>query len=225
MPATLSIQSAILAVVMVIACLTCIWMVFFFGRRLQTSAYMRTFLLDSVKRQEMQSLLRQLHDRAATGPLDPNFPPPPKFGNIGQLWEDGKWVSYEDRFGDQRASLTKEDEDEEKKRLDILGRCRTWEQEERKRYADLSKQAEAEALKRAEQIVPQAMDISLLGGGWTFLLEFSTVIVIIFTLLILGVLGSLEGKEISTILAAIAGYVLGRTTTATTQNKKEGPEA
>lgn len=75
MPTTLSIQSAILAVVMVIACLTCIWMVFFFGRRLQTSAYMRTFLLDSVKRQEIESLLRQLHDRAATGPLDPNSPP------------------------------------------------------------------------------------------------------------------------------------------------------
>jgi hypothetical protein len=64
--------------------------------------------------------------------------------------------------------------------------------------------------KRAQKFVPQSLDISLLGGGWAFLLEFSTVIVIIFAIVILGILGVLAGEQISTILAAIAGYVLGK---------------
>jgi len=68
--------------------------------------------------------------------------------------------------------------------------------------------------------VPSTIDISLLGGGWAFLLEFSTVIVIIFTLLILGILKALEGKDIATILAAIAGYVLGKASSGTKQQEK-----
>lgn len=51
------------------------------------------------------------------------------------------------------------------------------------------------------------------------------VIVIIFTLLILGILGTLEGKEISTILAAIAGYVLGKATAGTRQQEIPRREA
>ena len=79
-----------------------------------------------------------------------------------------------------------------------------------------------EAAKRAEKKIPSSIDISLLGGGWAFLLEFSTVIVIIFTLLILGILETLEGKDIATILAAIAGYVLGKATSAGKQEKAPG---
>ena len=56
---------------------------------------MRTFLLDSVKRQELETVLRQLRERAMTGPLDPDFPPPPQFGNVEQVWEAGKWIGYE----------------------------------------------------------------------------------------------------------------------------------
>jgi hypothetical protein len=52
-------------------------------------------------------------------------------------------------------------------------------------------------------------------------LEFSTVIVIIFALLTLGILGILEGREIATILTAIAGYVLGKATATTKQPKKD----
>jgi len=54
--------------------------------------------------------------------------------------------------------------------------------------------------------------ISLLGGGFSFLLEFSTVIVIIFAVVILSIIGILKNQEIATILAAIAGYVLGKAT-------------
>jgi hypothetical protein len=71
---------------------------------------------------------------------------------------------------------------------------------------------EATANKRAESFVLKSMDISLLGGGWAFLLEFSTVIVIILTLLIIGIAGVVTDKEITTILASVAGHVLVRAT-------------
>lgn len=45
-------------------------------------------------------------------------------------------------------------------------------------------------------------------------MEFSTVIVIIFTVLILGILNVLNEQSISTILAAIAGYILGKASSA-----------
>jgi len=87
-----------------------------------------------------------------------------------------------------------------------------WEQKEQDIFDKKVKELEATAKKRAESFVPKSMDISLLGGGWAFLLEFSTVIVIIFTLLILGIAGVVSGKDITTILASVAGYVLGRAT-------------
>lgn len=56
------------------------------------------------------------------------------------------------------------------------------------------------------------------GKGSEFVLEFTTVVVIIFAAAILGVLQVLGTEQIGTLLAAIAGYVLGRATTKT----KEG---
>ena len=102
---------------------------------------------------------------------------------------------------------------------------KNWEAEERSRYETLRQQAEVRALERAEKEIPRSIDISLLGGGWAFLLEFSTVIVIIFTLLIFGILGTLEGKDIATILAAIAGYVLGKASAGSKQEKPVGEAA
>ncbi len=71
-------------------------------------------------------------------------------------------------------------------------------------------QAEQQAMANAESRVPKTMDIALLGGGWAFLLEFSTVIVILFILLCLGILNAITGRDSITILASIAGYVLGK---------------
>ena len=56
------------------------------------------------------------------------------------------------------------------------------------------------------------------GKGTEFILEFTTVVVIIFAAVILGILQILDTQQIGTLLAAIAGYVLGRATTRT----KEG---
>src|SRR5262245_31394560 len=64
---------------------------------------------------------------------------------------------------------------------------------------------------RAENLLP-TMDVSSFGGGWVFVLEFTTIIFIVFAVLALGFLGVLKSEPIATILAAIAGYVLGKST-------------
>ena len=63
------------------------------------------------------------------------------------------------------------------------------------------------------------------GRGHAFVLEFTAIVVIIFAAVIAGVLKILTGEQIGTLLAAIAGYVLGRATTrrdAAAQEEGEG---
>jgi len=205
-------------------------MVFFFGRRLQTSAYLRDSLIEGAKQQELRILLRELHDKAIEGPLDPKCPPPEGYGRTARLWEkdtyvgvealDDPWISP----NESPEEKARREERDGRRRKQLLA-FRQWESEERVRYEFLRQQVEVKALERAEKKIPSSIDISLLGGGWAFLLEFSTVIVIIFTLLIFGILGTLDGKEIATILAAIAGYVLGKATSGAKQERPAGEAA
>jgi hypothetical protein len=166
----------------------------------------------------MKNLLRDLHEKAVSGPLDPSKPPPDGFGNPAQLWEPHVWIAYQDHFREPE-----EDETSEGKQIrqQKLAECKVWEVEERGRYEVERKKIEADAQLRAEKKIPNSLDISFLGGGWAFLLEFSTVIVIIFALLVLAVLHTLDGKEISTILAAIAGYVLGKASAGATSGQSD----
>ena len=72
---------------------------------------------------------------------------------------------------------------------------------------DEEKAIEEAATTFANSIIPSKWE----EYGPVFYIEFGTVIVIIFTLLALGVLKIIGGQEVATILAAIAGYVLGKT--------------
>jgi hypothetical protein len=228
-----AIDPSVLTVFVLVTCLVCIYMVFFFGRRLQTAAYLRDSLVEGAKQQELKVLLGEVHSRRIEGPLDPSCPPPDGYGSTRRLWDSNRYarppepeyatdyyVGAEPENDAARArhdTLVLEREKREAEREKREAGYRQWEKEEFARYNVLHQAAEADALKRAEKKVPASIDISLLGGGFAFLLEFSTVIVIIFTLLILGILKTLEGKDIATILAAIAGYVLGKATSAAGQ--------
>jgi hypothetical protein len=207
-------------------------MVFFFGRRLQTSAYLRESLVAATKQENLRNQLRELDERRLTGPLDPSKPPPAGFEYMApSIWTDlaatarnGGWVANAaseyipdnetEEQRKQREDRVRRREEEESRRLAPFQK---WAEEERARYLAAREKAERDAQKRANKMVPESIDISLLGGGWSFLLEFSTVIVIIFVLLCLAVLGAISGKDTTTILASIAGYVLGRATSAAAQ--------
>lgn len=115
-------------------------------------------------------------------------------------------------------SIPKLTPDEKKKDDEYLQALTAWnreiEKEENKRYnADL-----IEGKKRAQERADDASKINLSvfrGKGTEFVLEFTTVVVIIFAAVILGILKILDTQQIGTLLAAIAGYVLGRATTRT----------
>lgn len=83
--------------------------------------------------------------------------------------------------------------------------------EERRLYqADLDAQRE-----KAREKANSAVDIDLTvlrGRTPAFILEFTAVVIIIFAAMSLGILDILKNEQIGTLLAAIAGYVLGRAT-------------
>ena len=82
----------------------------------------------------------------------------------------------------------------------------------RTRYDKDLAQYRKEAAKRAKNAI--SIDFAALRGrGREFVLEFTAIVVIIFSAVVLGILRILHGDHIATLLAAIAGYVLGRATT------------
>src|SRR2546425_653125 len=102
----------------------CIYMVFFFGRRLQTSAYLRDSLIDGAKQQELRTLLQELHERAREGPLDPRYPPPDGYGTTRRLWEanhygEGKapsssWVTSNESPAEKEERLERSRQQEQR---------------------------------------------------------------------------------------------------------------
>lgn len=100
-------------------------------------------------------------------------------------------------------------------------------QEKREKYRRIKQKLEIEARlryrrdldecrKKARERAKDAVSIDLAtlrGRGAEFVLEFTTVVVIIFAAVVLGILRVLDAQQIGTLLAAIAGYVLGRATT------------
>jgi hypothetical protein len=102
---------------------------------------------------------------------------------------------------------------------------RSWKERVQQRqdnlYRDSIREATREAGRRAELAVDVDMGI-FRGRGPAFVLEFTAIVVIIFAAVILGILGPLDGQQIGTLLAAIAGYVLGK---ATADNKQKDEKA
>lgn len=79
-------------------------------------------------------------------------------------------------------------------------------------YYEERREVREKAREHASALLP-GIDVSTFGGGWVFVLEFTTIIFIVFAVLALGFVGVLGAEQIGTILAAIAGYVLGKSTT------------
>jgi hypothetical protein len=263
---TLSTETALLAGLALGVCLLCLYMVFFFGRKLTLQTHLRNTLVEGTVRLEMDSCVRDLRDKAYSGPLNPvDNPFPSEAKAIGishNLWlsqnerersnllylqepyyqKHQEWV-YEDYVSQYKLdpkSFTKEqfdrwqagenkriDEDNERNKLQYqqrkiaIDKYLEWETKEQRIFELKKSELEGQARAKVENDLPKSMDVSILGSGFSFLLEFSTVIVIIFALIILGIIGLFEGREIAAILAAIAGYVLGKGSRAVSSQKEE----
>ena len=72
---------------------------------------------------------------------------------------------------------------------------------------------QAEAQKIADSEVTGSDFASLRGRGPEFILEFTALVILIISATILGLSFILENQQIGTLLAAIAGYVLGKSAT------------
>ena len=128
-----------------------------------------------------------------------------------------------DRLKTEReASKPEEADDDTKKKQkadtmnliqeEIIRRFRQgYRQEQMNAFYERRGKITADERDRAEKLLP-TMDVSSFGGGWVFVLEFTTILFIVFAVLSLGLLGVLKSEPIATILAAIAGYVLGKST-------------
>jgi hypothetical protein len=104
---------------------------------------------------------------------------------------------------------------------------RKWDSDFRREVLRLYELEVNAAREKAEENAKLAIDVDfavLRGRGHAFVLEFTAIVVIIFAAVITGVLGILTGEQIGTLLAAIAGYVLGRATTRRDVAAQEGGE-
>jgi len=98
-----------------------------------------------------------------------------------------------------------------------LDQLRNWQETDLEKKAKSLRTAEVrrcEIAARAEaQKALRVIDLGTLNGrGPEFILQFTAVVTIVFAVLALGLIGKLESEQAGTILAAIAGYVLGQAT-------------
>lgn len=138
---------------------------------------------------------------------------------ITNVYEPGYFSSYDPEFEKQfEESLP-----EKLKEIYITYKKRLFEYQTKilKEAQALNRKELKESQEKAKEQAKDAVSVDMgviRGKGSEFVLEFTTVVVIIFAAAILGVLQVLGTEQIGTLLAAIAGYVLGRATTKT----KEG---
>jgi hypothetical protein len=67
-----------------------------------------------------------------------------------------------------------------------------------------------QAVQEAESLVPASLTVAGMGINAAFFIELTAVLTIIFGVIILGLVGVLESGQIGPILAAVAGFVLGK---------------
>lgn len=83
---------------------------------------------------------------------------------------------------------------------------------QKQEFEDYKKKILDKARQEAEGLVPTSLSVAGMGITGSFFIELTAIITIIFGIIILGLVGVLGTAEIAPILAAIAGYVLGKTT-------------
>jgi len=169
---------------------------------------------------ELHSLRRGLRWMVEAGVTGGSRKPGGSTGLSGDPWAE----VAEEKDSEAQADNRKFDHDlqEFQNKLEAWadkasGRAWAWYQEDRElKRADAQSQA---------KLGLQIDFAALRGRGQQFVLEFTAIVVIIFAAVILGILKILDNQQIGTLLAAIAGYVLGRAATRGGSPSQDAPAA
>jgi hypothetical protein len=122
-------------------------------------------------------------------------------------------------FVDERVEAQISSHYQEKEKLFWTGfqqfgeEIRDWAEKTREGARYCYSQDLEESKKAAEDAADEALSVDLSairGRGPEFVLEFTAIVIIIFAAVILGLAAVLKNEQIGTLLAAIAGYVLGK---------------
>jgi len=210
-----------------------LWLVYSYINNIRTTDIHRTMLWDAV----FQARYRELQEQA----------------NYGEAaWEDDpEWLESERNnvqanLEEAEANLnrlmsqeTRDPVEEQRVATDI----RYYERELKTRYSDenierirANKSLETQNRQRRDQrdrekasqeadtLVPRSLTVAGMGITGSFFIELTAILTIIFGIIILGLVEVLRTQEIATILAAIAGYVLGKTSAGPQTSQPSAPQ-
>jgi hypothetical protein len=202
-----------------------LWMVYSYINNILTTEIHRSMLYDSV----YESRLRKLQERAGGD-----------WASAGTGWGDDpdqleaerqEKLAQLKRFEDLQAageSLSETEKAERASQAPAIPRIRAElagrlseekiaEMRDAPKRLELARQEEEKRMRQAaaheaEILVPRSLTVAGMGITGSFFIELTAILTIIFGIIILGLVGVLGTTEIAPILAAIAGYVLGKTT-------------
>jgi hypothetical protein len=212
--------------------------------RLERASYLGTLYRDTVEDLEYRRLIAPLSVKFAsngyvedvlqdkewlTANPEPDSPEDRQFSRLRRYRKFVPEPSMRFAYEENPPRLAPPSTPEEKERERQREEARQQREQLRRQYEDWEAKVEDEALARyrrdqrevstkAAARADESMNVDLAvlrGRGAEFVLEFTTIVVLIFAAMALGILGILETQQIGTLLAAIAGYVLGRASTRT----------
>lgn len=248
-PGSYSTSTLVVVVILFVVLGSLFFVQFFWSQQLERTGFLGSLFRDSMKDIEYKRLASgyiddftngRYHDDVSHDPewLKENSPPKgyfqgnrrpgtslPGFGD----WGETPGVNNLPGAGPVPVERTIEIEAPRAKQREYQTSVEEWRQkvdaEARQRYKrDLEL-----ARSRADDLSRKAVSVDfsvLQGKGPEFVLGFTTIVAIAFAVLALGILGVLKSEQIGTLLAAIAGYVLGRATArgaATTEAAQSTP--
>jgi len=218
----------VIVLAVLLSLMASLWMVYSYINNIRTTDIHRRLLYDAVKEARYRELKEQAVVMVVTDENDPEL--------IEERRQDA--ITDRDDISDGLESLRKAQPSEEtsaqieelERDLRKIGRMLEAElsegrikslREEQVRRANERGQQDAamreSAARDAESLVPASLTIAGMGITGSFFIELTAILTIIFGIIILGLVGVLGTQQIAPILAAIAGYVLGKTSNNSSQ--------